>query len=171
MSAQYLLDANVLIEANAQYYQPDRIPHFWLWLADKAQQGIVKMPAEVLDEITPSKSDEPFKGWLSDNHNDLLLEEPSPSALLPRVLEIGYGFSQNPDSRVLEELRIDALLVSYALTEPDRRCVITLERWQSPQATLPSSRNRKIPLVCSLLDIKCINTFDLIRILDFRIPQ
>ena len=170
MSARYLLDANVLIEANAQYYQPNRIPQFWLWLADMAKQGIVKMPGAILAEITPSDSDEPFKGWLSDHHRDPLLDEPAPSALLSQVLDAGYGYSQSPDSRFVEEALNDALLVAFALTEPETRRVVTLERWQTPQATLPSSQNRKIPLVCRLLDVTCINTFDLIRELDFRIP-
>ena len=30
---QYLLDANVLITANSSYYEIDRIPHFWDWIA------------------------------------------------------------------------------------------------------------------------------------------
>ena len=28
----YLLDANVLIDANRDYYQIERVPEFWEWL-------------------------------------------------------------------------------------------------------------------------------------------
>ncbi len=170
MSTLYLLDANVLIEANADYYPPARIPQFWLWLARRAKQGIVKMPVAILDEITPNNSDEPFTGWLSQNRNDLQFNELTTNAMLNHVYHEGYGFNQNSDPVQLEILQNDAVLVSYGLIDTEARKVVTMEKRQTPQDTLPLPTNRKIPLVCRLLGIPCITTFDLIRELDFRIP-
>ncbi|MCY4465545.1 MAG: DUF4411 family protein [Chloroflexi bacterium] len=170
MSTLYLLDANVMIEANAAYYPPGRIPQFWLWLARMAKRGIVKVPAAILDEITPNIRDEPFTGWLSQNRQDLLFDELTNYEKLNRVYREGYRFDQNSDSLQLEILQNDAELVSYGLIDTGVRKVVTLESRQTPLDTLPSPRNRKIPLVCRLLDIPCITTFDLIRELDFRIP-
>ena len=45
---QYLIDSNVLITANATYYESGRIPQFWEWLGQKAKAGIVKSPVEIL---------------------------------------------------------------------------------------------------------------------------
>lgn len=30
----YLLDANVIIDANRDYYPLERVPEFWAWLVD-----------------------------------------------------------------------------------------------------------------------------------------
>jgi len=40
----YLLDANVLIRADADFYPLDRLPQFWDWLIEKGASGSVKMP-------------------------------------------------------------------------------------------------------------------------------
>ena len=46
----YLLDSNVLITANATYYECGRIPQFWEWIAQEAMRNIVKLPVEILRE-------------------------------------------------------------------------------------------------------------------------
>ena len=38
----YLLDANVLIDANRDYYPLGRVPEFWDWLIDRAASRQVK---------------------------------------------------------------------------------------------------------------------------------
>ncbi len=170
MSALYLLDANVLIEANADYYPHNRIPQFWLWLASLAQQDIVKMPGEILDEIRPSESDEPFAGWFRQHRDALLLDESPAAEDLARVFSGGYGFGRFPGLQQLEGIQNGAQLVASALMNDSARRVVTRGRRQSAEGTLPRPRNRKIPLVCRQLDIPCIDTFELIRELDFRIP-
>ena len=47
----YLLDASVLITANAQYYPVDRIPEYWEWLQHMGEEGYVKLPIEIFKEI------------------------------------------------------------------------------------------------------------------------
>lgn len=47
----YLLDANVLIRANADFYALDRIPQFWEWLIGKGGNGEIKIPVAIHDEI------------------------------------------------------------------------------------------------------------------------
>ena len=37
-----LLDANVLIDANRDYYPIERVPEFWEWLAAMGEQGLVR---------------------------------------------------------------------------------------------------------------------------------
>ena len=47
----YLLDANVLIDANRDYYPISRIPEFWDWLVDRALKLLTKIPLEMYEEI------------------------------------------------------------------------------------------------------------------------
>ena len=40
----YLLDANVLIDAQRDYYPFEMVPEFWDWLVHMARQGTIKVP-------------------------------------------------------------------------------------------------------------------------------
>lgn len=171
MPALYLLDSSVLITANASYYEYGRIPHFWEWISRRARAGRIKIPVPVLNELTPSRKDPNFLAWLNANISDLSFTEPHFHSSLMHVLRRGYGFSPSAiaagDAAQTEN---DALLVAMALAGGNSRCVVTLERPQDPTATLPKPGNRRIPLVCGLLGVRCVDTFGLIRELDFRIP-
>ena len=171
MPTLYLLDSSVLITANASYYEYGRIPHFWEWISRRARDGVIKIPIPVLNEITPSKKDPNFLAWLNANIPDLSFTEPLSQTDLVHVLRRGYSYSPSAiaagDTAQTEN---DALLVAMALASSSSRCVVTLERPQGSTATLPKPGNRRIPLVCDLLGVKWIDTFDLIRELDFRIP-
>ena len=56
----HLIDANVLIRAHEDYYPIDRIPQFWEWLQQMAEQGAVKMPLQIYSEVAP------YRGLLPD---------------------------------------------------------------------------------------------------------
>ena len=47
----YLLDANVLIRADADFYPLERIPQFWEWLIEMGNSDQVKLPLEIYQEI------------------------------------------------------------------------------------------------------------------------
>lgn len=91
----------------------------------------------------------------------LLLIEENAMNLVADVVDRGYA----PDLRDDEVADIgrDPFLISHALLSPEVRVVVTTER------SRPSARrgNRKIPDVCSALGIRAINTYQLIRELDF----
>ena len=54
MPVLYLLDANVLIDANRDYYPIARVPEFWDWLLEMGRLGRIKIPLEIYEEvITP----------------------------------------------------------------------------------------------------------------------
>ena len=52
----YLLDANVFIYAQRDYYPPERVPEYWSWLAHQADIENIKVPAPIWDEIKPGVS-------------------------------------------------------------------------------------------------------------------
>lgn len=157
----HLLDANVLITANNQYYPLDRVPEFWDWLLHVAAAGQVKMPQEIVDEI--KSGNDGLADWLSDReHLDAMrLEEEVNVAALRRVIDLGYA----PDLDDTEVVRLgnDPFLISYALADTANRTVVTTE------VTKPTKQraNRHVPDVCRSLGVTSINSFELVRTLDF----
>ena len=63
----YLLDASMLITANKSYYPVDSVPEFWEWLLYMAEQGSVKIPLEIFEEIKDGPDNEEkdlLFGWV-----------------------------------------------------------------------------------------------------------
>ncbi len=155
----YLLDANVLIDANRDYYPIGRVPEFWDWLVARATQQQVKIPLEILEEIRAGRDDD-LTRWLNENRDALLFDETVDEALVARVTEQGYA----PDLTEEEVERVgrDPFLIAYALGGPERTVVTT-------EASKPSKQraNRHIPDVCDALGVRCCNTYQFIDDLDF----
>ena len=59
----YLLDANVLIDANRDYYLLDRVPQFWDWLIELGKEDTIKIPLEQYEEITAGTNTDPLVKW------------------------------------------------------------------------------------------------------------
>ncbi|MDD5761180.1 MAG: DUF4411 family protein [bacterium] len=158
----FLLDANVLIEANRKYYSLDRVPEFWEWLIHVAAAGQVKMPIETFEEIAEGKDDLAIWASREDVREAIVLAEEVNPSLVAHVLDLGYAADLTDDE--VEKVGRDPFLIAHALVNPRDRCVVTTE------ASKPSRQraNRHVPDVCSQLGVGCVNTFDLVRTLDFR---
>ena len=156
----YLIDANVLIDANRDYYPIRRVPQFWDWLVAMGQQELVKVPLEIYEEIIVGS--DALTTWLKDNKNAILLDESVSANLVANIVDRGYANDLTDDE--LLKMGNDPFLIAYALADRNRRCVVSTE------ASKPSRvrANRYIPDVCDDFDILCIDTFQLIRTLDFR---
>ncbi|MGU3495891.1 DUF4411 family protein [Xanthobacteraceae bacterium A53D] len=156
----YLLDANVLITAKDTYYPIARVPEFWEWLVHAGERGQLKVPYEIMSEITGG-SDE-LSDWLSDpNRRDsLLLNEEVNMGVVQVVLE-RYA----PDLNEAELIKIgqDPFLISYAFAHFPDWTVVTAEA-SKPTTT---RANRRVPDVCTSLGVPWCNSFALIRHLDF----
>ncbi len=87
----YLLDANVLIDANRDYYHLRRVPEFWKWLIHVGTEGLVKLPREVYEEIKDGNDD--LAEWIKQPEvkDALLLDAEAKPALVSRVVEEGYA--------------------------------------------------------------------------------
>jgi len=66
----YLLDANVLIDAERDYYPMSRVPEFWDWLLHVAESGQVKIPIEVFEEVAHGTGD--LCDWVKVHRTTLL---------------------------------------------------------------------------------------------------
>ncbi|NKJ82707.1 DUF4411 family protein [Rhizobium leguminosarum] len=155
----HLLDANVLITAHNLYYPIDRFPEFWDWLVHMGEAGEIKIPVEILEEITEGSE---IGRWLSeaDNYSVLRLDEDVDPALVQAVIE-KYAPDLN-DAEVIEIGR-DPFLIACAMALPADRIVVTVE------ASKPSAKraNRRIPDVCKDLGVRWCNSFEMMTALNF----
>lgn len=58
----YLLDANILIDADRDYYPIGRVPEFWGWLFSLANNQNVKIPREIYEEVMRGKKSRTTEG-------------------------------------------------------------------------------------------------------------
>ena len=156
----YLLDANVLIDANRDYYPIRRVPEFWDWLVDRAAKQQAKIPLEMYEEILKGSEDH-LTRWVKDNRGTLLLKENVDVGLVARVTASGYA--PDLDDEEIQRLGRDPFLIAYALRDSVQRIVVTTE------VSKPSKEraNRRIPDVCRDLGVICHGPFDFINALDF----
>ena len=113
----YLLDANVLIIADKQYYAIDRVPEFWEWLQFQGYAGNIKVPLEIMEEILVGRIDDPLVVWIKDTANKQapLLDEVADQDILNSVVEVGDADDLTDDQ--LEEVGRDPFLIAYCLPE------------------------------------------------------
>ena len=160
----YLLDANVLIDANRDYYPMDRVPEFWGWLLEMSESGWVKVPEEVYEEIVlpnPIRPDA-LVDWLKAHKNALILNEQVRTDLVGRVIDEGYADDLTDEE--IEKIGRDPFLIAYALVDPVERRVVTTERSRPSRIRA----NRHLPDVAVTFQVECMDTFKLIQELDFR---
>jgi len=157
----YLLDANVLIDANRDYYPLGRVPEFWEWLANAGENGHAKIPLEVYEEIRDGKDE--LANWAKQDQisTALLFQEELDVSLVSYAIDRGYA-SDLTDDEVLKIGR-DPFLIAYALNDRENRCVVTTE------VSKPKKQraNRHLPDVCRDLEVECYNTFEFLRALNF----
>ena len=158
----YLLDANVLIDANRDYYPITRVPEFWEWLIHEGAEGRVKIPLEVYEEIKDGNDE--LAGWAkeSETEESLLLDENADADVVARVVDEGYAADLTDDE--VEQLGRDPFLIAYGLSQPGGRTVVTTEGSKPGR----QRANRHIPDVCRAQGVECCNTFTFMRALDFR---
>jgi len=163
----YLLDANTLIDAKRDYYPIGRVPEFWEWLVYHGQKENIKIPIEVYEEFSDTKDKDGNKDSLAtwaeqgEVREALLLKEEAEQDLVARITYGGYV--ANPTDDELEKIGRDPFLLSYALKNLEKRCIVTTEASKPKR----EGANRHIPDVCNVFDIKCINNFELINKMNF----
>ena len=157
---RYLLDSNVLIDADRDYYPIDRVPEFWEWLLHLAEHDLLKVPIEVFEEIKEGKDQ--LSTWIKEHKAVLLEETELGTDPVRRVVERGYAPDLTEDE--LEKLGADPFIVGYGVALPEQVTVVTMERSKPNR----QRANRHIPDVCAQLGVPCIDTYELLRRLDFR---
>ena len=158
---RYLLDANVLIDANRDYYPIDRVPEFWDWLKFKGENDEIKIPIEIYEEV--KNGNDNLADWMKEPavQASLLLDEDADAFTVAEVVDRGYANDLTDDEVI--KIGRDPFLVSYACDNNGDNCIVTTE------VSKPSKQraNRKLPDVCRVFGVRTSNTFQFIKELDF----
>ena len=157
----YLLDANVLIDANRDYYPIERGPECWEWLENAGENGHVKIPLEVYEEV--SDGNDELAQWAKQESIKavLLFQEEVDVSSVSYATDHGYASDLTDDE--VEKIGRDPFLIAYALKDHASRCIVTTEV-SKPRR---QRANRHLPDVCADLGVVCCNTFEFVRALNF----
>jgi len=149
----FILDADILIRAKNTYYQFERVPQFWDWLAHQAEVGAVKMPIETWNKIgdKPVERRDDLAEWAIENKDNLVVDDRSYDSRFPEVLA-QYA---RPDGQPFTEANVEKIGDDYQLIAcalHNDATLVSFER--SANAVGP---NRKVPNVCADLGVECID--------------
>ena len=153
---QFVLDANVLIQANLGYYAPDICPSFWQALLSAYRDGQVVSIDKVRDEIYR----------INDNLSEWVKAECSAMFVSSELQPVVDTFAEMVDwaqrnhftaaAKAEFATAADGWIAAYA--RESNATVVTLETYDAD-----IKRKVKLPNVCRQFDVGYINTFDLLR--------
>jgi predicted nucleic acid-binding protein len=158
-SPQYCLDANFFIQAWNNYYSPEFCQTYWDVINKLAAQEIIFIASQVRDEIY--KTDDELKEWLKESQ---LIIKPTTEKVAACLKEI---YAKDPKHRKLTDNTrsrsiADPWVIAHAMNE--NAIVVTKEN----KITEPSSQQVKIPNECENMDVKWLNDFDFIKLMNIK---
>ncbi len=151
----YLLDANTFIEAKNRYYSFDVCPGFWQWLELFANQQDFLTIKEVKDEILYG-SDE-LSDWFKTIPSNLFIEADTE---IQREFRTIYNHVTHNDYNTTAKNRfLDGADPWLIATAKQRNLSIVTHESSVP----PNSTKIKIPNLCEIYEISCLNIFELLH--------
>lgn len=157
---QYLLDANVLMEAKRRYYRFGLCPGFWDCIAWQYKQGTLGSIDRIKKEIDQGKDDltqwakrSAPKGFFAST------TEAEVAAWFGKMVAWAQAEKQYlPEAKTEFASGNDAWLIAYA-----KQYGLTVVTHETYDAKI---KNRvKIPNVCDEFGVHCIDTFDMLEAL------
>jgi hypothetical protein len=151
----YLLDTNVFIEAKSRYYGMDFCPAFWDWLQEQNDAGKVFSIERVAVELAAGSDELP--SWAAQKGKTFFLPpDQGMLAALPTVSQWvqNQNYLQSAVNNFLQDT--DYYLIAHALAY--NHTIVTHEIADQ------SVKRVKIPNVCVGVNIKCMNTFEMLRV-------
>lgn len=151
----YLLDSDVFITGKNLYYGMEICPGFWEWLDVQHAAGKVFSIEKVKDELLEAKDE--LSDWARERGEDFFL--PPDDKLIVALQEV-TKWAQGPRFKpaAIQKFMTGADLFLIAHAKAHGHTVVTLEA-PAPDATAAI----KIPTACLALQVKCIDTFQLLR--------
>ena len=150
----YLLDANVFIQAKNLHYGFDFCPAFWDWLVAQNRAGKVASIEKVADELHAGEDE--LATWAEERGDDFFLRPNS--AVVPALRTVSDWASGNgyQPAAVATFLQIaDYWLVAHALAYD---CTVVTH-----EVPADIIRKIKIPNACIGLGLRCISPYEMLR--------
>ncbi|RLF98855.1 DUF4411 domain-containing protein [Thermococci archaeon] len=165
-SSKYVLDTSVFIEAHRNYYPFDFARPFWDGLIHFAKEDRIVSIDRVYDEIMRGRDqDDPLKKWAKEEFSPFFDNTETEEILSNYRLIINWAIKQpqyfkSAQEEFAQEENADAWIVAYALTYT---CIVVT------QEVYNRERKNKIPIpnVCVAFKVPYINTYELLRRLNF----
>jgi hypothetical protein len=151
---QYLLDANVFIQAKNLHYGLDFCPGFWDWLLAANQAGRVFSIERVEDEL--EGVEDRLSEWASDRGSGFFLRPDVD--LLPALGEVSAwaaGGAYEPAAVNTFLQAADYYLVAHGVAQG--YTIVTHE------VASTSKKKIKIPDACISFGVKCVTPFAMLR--------
>ena len=151
---QYLLDANVFIQAKNLHYGFDFCPAFWDWLVLQNQEGKVASIEKVGDEI--HAGEDALADWAKERGDGFFLRPDD--AVVPALGTVSQwaNNSNYEPAAIATFLQIaDYWLIAHAIAHGST--VVTHE------VPADSIRKIKIPNACIGLDLHCVSPYEMLR--------
>ena len=152
----YILDTNVFIEAYQRYYSFDICPGFWDWLERKYEEGSVFSIKEVYDELL--KKEDKVSEWAEKMSMREFFKEADDVATINNLEELrNWADTERFTREAVDKFygSADIFLVAYA--KAHNFIVATHEVYGRKKSKV------KIPNACEFIDVKCVDTFELLR--------
>lgn len=163
---KYVLDANVFITASRFYYSFDFGSKFWDFILDNAKKGKIVSIDKVYEEIR--RGNDELKNWAEEKFRDYFISTQSDEVMKAYAEIVNWAIKQRNKykseaiDKFMEEHNADAWLVAFA--KAYNYILVTHEK-SAPEIKV----SIPIPQVCKDFEIQCIDTFSMLRALNFRI--
>lgn len=155
----YWLDTDVLIQAKNKPYKMERVPQFWTFLSSQLEAGVIKASKLVYEELIKGNDD--LANWCKQRKAKGLCVSPNEDVqkcYAKIAVHVFAKYSQHQASIFLNGA--DGWVIAHALVDGDT--VVSLELPKRTKTAI------KIPTVCKVLGVKCIDTYDMLDSLDFK---
>jgi hypothetical protein len=157
----FLLDANVFIQAKNAYYAPEIAPGFWDLLDIQFANGKIASVEKVYKELIVR--DDWLAVWVKERKKFFFQDDNSIVETLTEISnwteKVGYDKKAKDD---FIRITADYYLIAHAMAK--QYTVVTHEIGGSG-----SKKKIKIPDVCKVFNIPCINSFELIKKLEMKL--
>jgi hypothetical protein len=163
---EFCLDTSVYIQAYRTYYAFDIAPRFWQALEELAASGIIISPIAVHVEIIKSKDN--LASWVKKQNNSLFIEpDEQVNSYLSQIAD--FTNENYLDDHWIRHFLSGADPWVVAQAKAQGLTVVTMEANKTSEEIDKSTKRIigkiKIPNICNHFEVKCISTFDLLRIL------
>lgn len=151
---EYLLDANVFIQAKNLHYGFDICPGFWDWLVERNRAGSVASIEKVADELRAG--DDELSAWAEERGDGFFLPpDDDVASVLGTVSGWAAGAGYEPAAASTFLQIADYWLVAHALAHD---CIVVTH--EVPADTI---RKIKIPNACIGLGLRCVTPYAMLR--------
>ena len=154
---QYVLDANVLIEAHRRYYAFDLCPGFWECLLHHHDNTRLVSIDHVREELVQGKDE--LEDWVKNHANNMFANSDAESVVKCYSKLINWINNQTQFKKAaIDDFAngADGWVIAYA--KANNGVVVTHEEY---------SRNAKkkvpIPNVCDVFNVDYVNTFEMLK--------